>query len=507
MSNGSGRLFLSAVAAVLALPAHASIVDTASDADDGGDGACSLREAIIASNSSADYHECLGADGGIHVVTFQIQPNDGAVKQIALGSPLPPVTQAIGFDGSPQAGTSCQPVPAVRVQITNPNSLTSDGLVLDSGSDFSSIGSIGVSGFNGSGAAGIRINSSHVQIGCVVVGTDAAGAVAQPNYHGIFVDGDQVSIGLVDSVTWLPNLIAGNSFSNIWIAPGISGTLISGNHIGVDHSGLTPLASGYGIYDQGSGTHIGTGFSDGPPERQRNIIGVNVYPNVSIDVELQSASGTIISGNYIGVGVDGHTALPNLGSRIGIHDSTGVLIGCDGNSSWDGCRNVIANTVAGSSIGNFSGAAGTAIVSNFIGVAADGVTALSGGFSSTGIVVGGDTLVARNVVSSGNHGIALENAPPGTAAAIFLNGVPAGSSGAILDSADNCVQGNSNGGVVLESGTPTATTFANNWWGAGDGPQPGGSGDAVAANVTATPFLNAPSAYCGFDGIFGNGFD
>ncbi|HSE12047.1 MAG TPA: CSLREA domain-containing protein [Rudaea sp.] len=506
MSTGSGRLFLFTVAAALASPTYASIVDTTSDADDGGDGVCSLREAIIASNNGADHHECLGADGGINSVSFEIQPNDGEVKQIALTSALPNITHSIGFDGSPQAGTSCQPVPGVRVQIINPNNLTTDGLVLDTGSDYSSIGSIGVSGFNGSGAAGIRINSSHVQIGCVTIGTDVAGAVAQPNYHGIFVNGDQTWIGLVDAGSWLPNLISGNSFSNIRIAPGVSGTLITGNYIGVDITGLTPLSSGYGIYDQGTGTHIGTGFTSGLPERQRNIIGVNMYPNVTVDIELQSATGTIISGNYIGVGADGHTALPNLGSRIGINDSTGVLIGCDGNSSWDGCRNVIANTVAGSSIANFAGSPGNAVVSNFIGVAADGVSALTG-FSSTGITVASDTLVARNVITTGNRGIALENDPPGTAAAIFLNGAAAGSSGAILDSTDNCVQGNANGGVVLLSGTATATTFANNWWGAADGPAPGGSGDSVAANVTATPFLDGSSVYCGFDDIFGNGFD
>jgi hypothetical protein len=125
---------------------------------------------------------------------------------------------------------------------------------------------------------------------------------------------------------------------------------------------------------------------------------------------------------------------------------------------------------------------------------------------------GADTLVARNVISSGGAGTGVLLSPNSAGqTAVFLNHTSAGSTGATLNSSDNCVQGNGAGVDTNVASNPTviSTDFAANWWGAADGPAPNGSGNSASSNVNYAPFLTAPSPYCSVevDVIFANGFD
>ncbi len=77
------------------------VVETLSDADDGTDGFCSLREAIIAANNDENYNECTGTgDYGDDTITCGVS---GAIE---LGSTLP-ITDATGLtiDGAEQSVT------------------------------------------------------------------------------------------------------------------------------------------------------------------------------------------------------------------------------------------------------------------------------------------------------------------------------------------------------------------------------------------------------------------
>lgn len=498
--------------------AHASfIVNTDLDEDVDNDGTCSLREAITAVNMQIDYHDCTSAVQPESSVLFAIPPNTGELHTIELASALPTITRFIGIDATQQSGTTCTPLPHVRVQITNPLQLVADGLVLDTLSDNSVVGGLAFSGFAADFSAGLRINTNNVVVGCVLSGTDAGGSVAQPNYYGIKVDNgaQNATIGVADASAWLPNLISGNTFANIFINAGGSDSLISANYIGVDNSGVNALESGYGIYVQAAtGVHIGVGFRDGPAEHQRNIIGVaSPALTSSANIELDNTTDSVVAGNYVGVGVDGHTVLPmTTGTAISVTQASGTLIGCNGNSSWETCRNVIVNPT-GLGIVVYQGSTGTAVVSNFIGIAADGVTVIPGTANAAGVdLSGGDALVARNLISTG-AGVAISLNPNSlNATPVFLNQTPAGNGGAILDSSDNCVQDNTNGGVFTNSNggaaAATSTTFLNNWWGASDGPAPGGSGTFASNNVITAPFLTAPSPYCSLlDRIFVQGFE
>ena len=510
-SMAIGVLLLSAA------PAFADyVVTTDSDADNASDGACSLREAIIAVNNQATYNECTSATAGESVVTFNIAPGLGEVHVIGLTSALPNITHFITIDGTTQIGATCTPVPNVRVQITNPGNLAIDGINLDAGSDLSDIRGVALAGFKANQKAGLHISSNDVRVGCVLSGTNASGTLAQANWYGIYVNGQAAQIGVATPTEWMPNLVSGNISANIFVNAGGADTVISGNYVGVDSGGVTPFPSAFGIYAiQVAGLRIGYAAADTPLERQRNVIALSSpAATTSIDVQFDNAVNNTMAGNYIGVGADGQTLVPiGSGLAVSVFQSSSTLVGCDGNTAPALCRNVIANP-AGFAVENFEGSSNTAIVGNYIGVAADGTTAFGGSANTVGIEMSGaDALVSSNIITTGGLGTGIELSPNSAKVTpVFLNQTSAGSGGAVLDSSGNCVQGNGTAGVDVNIGaSPTvlSTDFVGNWWGAADGPAPNGSGDSASSNINFTPFLTAPASICSpvTDAIFADGFE
>jgi hypothetical protein len=425
------------------------------------------------------------------------------------------VTHAINIDATTQSGAACTPIPNLRVQIANPSAVAVDGLTIDVGADFSSVSGLAVSGFSAHTRAGIYVAANDVAIGCTISGTNASGTMAQPNYYGIYVDGQGAAIGIANDTQWLPNLISGNSLANVFIASGGSDSAVSASYIGVDSSGATPLPSSFGVYAQGAtGVRVGYTGGGGTIDHQRNVIAVaSPLATTSVDVAFDNTIDGVLAGNYIGVAGDGQTTIPaNSVIDISVFQGDTTLIGCDGNTTVGNCRNVIANS-SGIAVQNFEGSANTAIVGNFIGVAADGTTAFSATANARGIELdGADTLIARNVIMSGGAGTGVLLSPNSAGQTpVFLNQISAGNNGAIMNSSDNCVQGNGAGVDTNIASNPTviSTDFVANWWGAADGPAPNGSGNSASSNVNYAPFLTAPSPYCSVvvDVIFANGFD
>lgn len=506
------RFIIGGILVLFTLPALAAFtVNTDLDEDVDSDGTCSLREAIQAVNSGANYHDCASATAHDSAISFAIAPNAGEVHTIALASPLPNITHMATIDATTQSGTACAPMPNVRVQISNPNKLGSDGLLLDSGSDFSAIRGLAVSGFAAAERAGIHIRSNDVEIGCVIAGTNADGSIAQPNYYGLYVNGQAATIGVATATEWLPNLLSGNTMANVLIDAGGADSVISGNYIGVDRSGIAAMPSGFGVYSLGAvGVRIGLADTSAPADRQRNVIAVaGTNGATTIDLQLDNTGDNVVAGNYIGVGADGATLVP-LGTGIGVSvfQSSSALIGCDGVATG-ACANVIANPT-GQAIETFEGSVLSAFVGNLIGVSATRAP-LGGTTSAVGIeLAGADALVARNVITTGDgKGVRLSPRANNSTPA-FLNHAPAGTGGATLDSSDNCVAGNSSGGVAVDTGgNPTllTTQFSGNWWGAASGPAPSGSGDSAASNVIVTPFLTSAPSYCGGGDLFVSSFE
>jgi uncharacterized repeat protein (TIGR01451 family) len=198
----------------------------------------------------------------------------------------------------------------------------------------------------------------------LAVGDDAIllieldGAAAGPGVNGLFSSGSSFTIrGLVI-----------NRFSSSGIFYSGSGTAnIKGNYIGTDAAGEAALPNG------GAGVVVSSGsfeptIGDTTPGG-RNVISGNA--NVGI---LLSASGSMVAGNYIGTDASGKLALGN-----GVGDA-GVLI-LTGSQNYVE-RNVISgNTGPGVFIGASSA---NQIISDLIGVGADGVTPLG---NQDGVVI------------------------------------------------------------------------------------------------------------------------
>ena len=231
------------------------------------------------------------------------------------------------------------------------------------------------------------------------IGTNAAGTSAIPNFLGVhIISGQDNFIGGTGSSDG--NLISGNEEAGILIygetGVAASGNVIQGNLIGTDHTGLNGLGNSTGIRLSllAPGTIIGGSVSGA-----RNVISGNAVDGIIIDGE--TATGTIILGNYIGVDADGTGALANTGAGILMTAGGGAVIG--GTNPAE--RNVISgnDSVGIHLIGTSS--SGNMIFGNLIGTNASGTSAI--GNSRTGIWINnssdnmiGDSGDSLNVISA-----------------------------------------------------------------------------------------------------------
>lgn len=208
------------------------------------------------------------------------------------------------------------------------------------------------------------------------------------------------------------NLVSGNKLNGIEaFGAGTESTFIQGNRIGVDGTGNAALANGSsGIVvtaaaDAVSGpknTTIG-----GNTAALRNVISGNTRQGIWAGHPLMT--GLTISGNWIGVGANGTTAVGNLQGGIVVSEGTNVKIG--GITADE--RNVIANNT-GNGIGLWK--VNTPYVQgNWIGYNANRGNA---GNTSLGIYlddcagprIGGTTVDQRNLIgNTGSHAIGLWN--------------------------------------------------------------------------------------------------
>jgi hypothetical protein len=213
------------------------------------------------------------------------------------------------------------------------------------------------------------------------IGTDFGGTIARKN----FVDGIRIensSSTLVGGTTALEqNIISGNGANGITLINGTSGTVVSGNYVGLNATG-TPLANvGSGILIQtATGNTIG-----GSTAGERNIIsgnanGVNFTTN---------ANNNIVAGNYIGTNVAGTAAIANgvNGVFIQATSNNNVIGGLTVNE-----RNIISgNSASGINITGSSN--GNSIQQNYIGTDVTGMVNLFNTTTAITIVSSNSTLI------------------------------------------------------------------------------------------------------------------
>lgn len=335
----------------LALPATASAeinIDSPADEPDavaGGvcetaAGDCTLRAAIEVANLA-------GTAQNIFFATFDGQGgNDTVVLTSSLPAIKAPVALIAGRWGSPSKPTAGVSGPSGSFGI----SVEADGVTIR---NISITGALtGINVINGSE----NFTATGNWIGVKLDGT--AGA----NNTGIFIDpgSDGAAIGASTGGIEVeqPNVIAGNNLEGLDIE-GASDATIHGNYFGVAPDGTTPMANGKNIEITDSTAGLGFGAEDN--EVGGTITGpavpcdgaCNVIGGVGFGVDLRGESGgnekpatgpTTIHGNYLGLGADGTTIVPNL---YGIW-SVGA-----GDVTVGGPANGDANFIAGSGTGIF----------------------------------------------------------------------------------------------------------------------------------------------------------
>ncbi len=193
-----------------------------------------------------------------------------------------------------------------------------------------------------------------------------------------------------------------NGWSDAVVVNG-DNAVIAGNYIGTDHTGMSEKKNlNNGISGWGSG---GNGLRlGGTAPADRNLISGNGDEDGGVGQGGAIGIGNghnnwVIQGNYIGVGADGITAIPNAipggSGNPSVDYVSNTLIG----GSEEGATNVISGN-HGHGIAPYE-APNTRIEGNFIGVAYDGVTPLGNG--GQGVTVGSNSenvQIVRNTISN-----------------------------------------------------------------------------------------------------------
>ncbi|MBL8451961.1 MAG: cadherin domain-containing protein, partial [Zoogloea sp.] len=408
---------------------------TALLANKGGDGKISLREAIVAANNSA------GAD----TITFAI---DSGPQIIHLSSVLPAINSVIHIEGTSQTGYAGTPLVMLDGAAAGAGAA---GLEFRVGSSGSSVRGLAIGNFS---LYGIHVNQvSAITIAGNYLGTDLSGGTAAGNGIGLFIS--ESGNNLVGGTSAADrNIISGNTGGGL-VVSGATATnnVIQGNYIGLDRTGSLDLGNG------GDGVSVTASARNnligGTTPAERNVISGNTGSGVRIYSTYTDFN--TISGNYIGTNAAGTASIGNAGRGVELDGVSGNRVG----SLTAGGGNLISgNTGDGVLVEN--GGDGNLIFGNTIVANGEGGIQIWGGAVNT--VIGSSTPAGRNIISGnalqgiGIYGITSGTVVRGNWIGVAADGVTAqgnGKQGIHVSQASSVMIGGSNpgeGNIIANSG-------------------------------------------------------
>ena len=288
-----------------------AVVDTTSDTADGdttslstllankgADGFVSLREALLATNNTAN------GSAGADEIRFFIPTSDanyaGGVFTISPTGALPTALDAVAIDARTQPGYAGTPL-----IVLNGGGTVTDGIRLYAGSSGSSVRGLVIERFTGDGIDIASSNGNTIAgnwIGLAPNGTTAAG-----NFNGINIFG--ANNNLIGGATAADrNVISGNAGPGLWVGGGATGNQIQGNYIGTDVAGVALLGNagdGISLQSSAAANQIG-GVSAG----MGNVIAGNAANGIR--VVATAGTGNALLGNAVfsnaSLGIDLGTA-------------------------------------------------------------------------------------------------------------------------------------------------------------------------------------------------------
>ncbi|CAN5464665.1 hypothetical protein BH10ACI2_BH10ACI2_09540 [soil metagenome] len=514
ISGGSANYIYGPVHAQLAVPVALSQTFTVTTTTD-GTGAGTLRTAITNAN----------ANPGLDTIAFNI--SGSGVQDVVVTTSLPTITDPVILDGSTQPGYSGSPL--IRVAPGGP----SPAQVFNLTGGNSTVRALSFSAFTNLPTGVIRLASNgNVVAGCIVsgnantqvlieggsnnriggsvpadrnvwsgntnnvdvvivrgatstgnrivgnvFGTTAAGVVARNTGNNIFLDlapnnfvGGSVGTTPGGTCTGECNVISGGADGVKISGSTATGNRVIGNFFGLGANGTTPNGN------NNSGVHFLNAPNNqvgGTTSAERNVFGAGFFGHVYAE---GTATGNVITGNYIGLNSTGTAAITGLGNLA----QFGVRLSSNNNRVGGvtaGERNVISGSDRGVYIsgafnlveGNYIGtnAAGNAgLTTRFDGVFIEGPDNTIGTEQGTAplICTGGCNLISGNGPTGANNGVWILG--PGatrtvvaynyiglnaTGTAAIHNGLPpTGHSILVLNSNDNTIGSPSPGTVGRE---------------------------------------------------------
>ncbi len=329
---------------------------------------------------------------------------DGSSAGVVLDGRLLPDSELglwLPSDGNAVRGLTLVHFALIGINVTgNDNTLGGDR-----GIGVGPSGQGNVVGFSGGGIQlGALARGNHVEGN--LVGTDPTGSVPWFNWMGV-----GLGIGPTDNVIGGPtagrrNLISGNQTGVQLLGEGTNSNVVAGNLIGTDLSGSYAIPNQWGVelVWSAAGNVIG---GDSPAER--NWISGNSEHGILLG-DSGTANNAII-GNWIGTDASGNKPLGNQ-PGIGVYGCGWNRIG----GAKPGEGNVIVSERGyGVDMAGYD-ASDNVIVGNWIGLAADGLSAPGNGVglnlhvAARRTLIGGAGPADGNLIAGNSIGIALGNA-------------------------------------------------------------------------------------------------
>ncbi len=453
-------------------------------------GAGSLRQAMLDAN----------VHSGLDVIEFNISGT--GPHTIAPTSGLPTITDPVIIDATSEPDYAGIPV----IDLDGSSAGVAERAFWFQGASAGSeVHGLAIRGWDSSG---IQINVDNVLIADNYIGVQPDGVTGDGNtLHGVYVT---VGSGTVID----GNLISGNTQDGIRVDGTSTNTVITDNIIGLAAGGSSLLTTGAGAQDRGvyvrglfSGTQpgpvrIGTDGNGNNDTAEGNVISGNAQSGI----EINFSDNHIIAGNLIGTSASGTVDFGNGSRGVYIVGGSGTTIGGDipvegnvisGNQNYGielgGTDDV---TISGNRVG--TNAVGDRPVPN----AAGGIYV---GNFATNTTIGGSGADERNVISgNADHGITVSGA---TGTTIIGNTIGLDSQG------DGVIDGQlalwqMDGGAVTDAiGTndpsqQAGLTFTTGF--AGDAVNHGGSGLIDIPQGTLTPSEVTLDAWVRPDGASSN---
>lgn len=376
---------------------------------------------------------------------------------------------------------------------------------------------------SGAGATGNVVAGNYV-------GTDRTGALDFGNTgDGVNVAGP---LNLVGGPTAVPgrgagNVMSGNAQAGVRVSAGGDSTLIQGNVVGLNAAGALALGNSgeAGVFVTGGATNVTVG---GSTPDLRNVISGNAGSVNTDGVELNSAGGNRVQGNFIGTDLTGALDRGNTGDGVRIASGS-VMNTVGGAASAPGAApgNVISgNTSDGVEINTGTAAPVNNVVQgNLVGTNAAGTAPLrndSNGLllaTTANNLVGGPAASARNVITGGlganSDGVDLQNADSNTIAGNYIGLKPDGT-GSNSSAADDFGAGqdgvrltsdsdaNVIGGAAPASGQAPANVISGHASNGVEIASANSSGNLVQGNLVGTQADGATAYANGEEGVFVN---